>query len=92
MCELVSDRGSMLTVGIGKELGCVQHRATDGSPPYFMAVADNPGDAGFCEFLVANTPTPVPRRFCLSMSHVVRIASEFFESGERSGEYEWEEI
>lgn len=92
MCELEGEVNK-LTVGIGNELGCVQHSARNGSPPYLMALSQNPvDDEAFCEFVVANTPTPVRRKFCLPMMEVQSIVSEFFDTGGQSTRWKWDEI
>src|SRR5262245_46023167 len=39
LCELSGANGYHLLVGIGPDVGCVQHSAGDGSPPYLMATS-----------------------------------------------------
>jgi hypothetical protein len=93
VCQLVGENGYMLTVGIGKDVGCVQHSPSDGDVPYLMAVA--PGDhrkGEYVEFLMGNTPTPFPRRNCLPLEMVKEIAAYFVESGERWSAVSWEEV
>jgi len=91
--ELVSDTGYNLLIGIGAEVGCAQFSATDGSPPYFMAVSGSPPiEDDYMDFLIADTPTPVARRFCLPLAKVEVIAADFVDSGQRSQIVEWEEI
>jgi hypothetical protein len=46
----------------------------------------------FIEFLTCNTPTPVPRRFCVPFDTVERIAAHFIETGDRWPGVLWEEI
>ncbi len=91
--ELNADGGDTLTIGIGADVGCVQHTGGDGDPPYLMAlneaVAD---DEGFVEFLAGGTPTPIPKKYCLPVSVVEAIAAEFVASGNRSPAVAWEEI
>jgi hypothetical protein len=57
-----------------------------------MAVGNKPEEEGEQDFLIGNTPNPVPRRYCLPMRMVAEIAAEFLKSGERLLELEWEEI
>lgn len=93
-CELVGENGFSLLLGISDTLGCAQHSASDGSPPYLMATCgetDTDNDE-FMEFLTGNTDTPVPMKFCLPMEAIKSIASDFIESGERSVSVSWEEI
>jgi hypothetical protein len=92
-CELVGDNGFKLLIGVGRDIGCVQHSPADGDTPYLMAVAREPADDdGYMEFLTADTPTPIPLRYCLPLQVVRGIAAEFVKTGERSRSVEWEEI
>lgn len=62
-------------------------------PPYLMAVgSDAADDGGFVEFLAGGTATPVPRRFCLPIGRVERIASDFLTHGGKSDTVSWEEV
>jgi hypothetical protein len=91
--ELRGDNGFMLTVGFAGNCGSVQYSTSDGSPPYLMAVADDAVDDGkFVDFLAGNTPTPVPRRFCLPIDQVEKIAAEFLTRGGKSTAVAWEGI
>jgi Immunity protein Imm1 len=91
--ELRAENGFTLTVGFAGNCGCVQHRASNGSPPYLMALSDENADDGQAiEFLAGNTPTPIPRRFCLPIKSVEHIASEFIERGNKLEDVHWEEI
>jgi hypothetical protein len=38
-CEIEGENGYKLTVGLADDIGCVQHRRNDGSPPYLVTVA-----------------------------------------------------
>src|SRR6266481_155819 len=78
-CHLFCENGFDLLVGIGENVGCVQHSSHDGVPPYLMAVEN-----GFefstvdtVDFLIGGTLTPVPRRYCKSMESVKEIAVYF---------------
>lgn len=92
-CELVGENGYKLTLGIGKEIGFVQHSPSDGDTPYLLALApEKHCDQEYVEFLVGDTPTPVPGRFCLPFEAVRDIAAFFVETGKRSPTVSWEEI
>ncbi|SRR6266700_7313985 len=91
LAELIGTNGRTLLLGLGCSDGCVQFSSTDGTPPYLMAVRDN-AEQGEQDFLICNTPTPVPRRYCLPMQRVAEIAAAFLEHGERYSDVEWEEI
>ena len=87
--ELVGDNGDKLLIGIG-DVGCVQHSDGDGHPPYLMAVSQASQD--IVEYLISDTPSPVPGRYCLPFEAVREIASHFQRTGERSPLVSWEEI
>lgn len=92
-CELVGENGFNLLLGISATFGCAQYSASDGSPPYWMAM-DNAAENNdeFMEFLIANTDTPVSMRFCMPIERIKIIAVDFLENGERSKTVTWEEI
>lgn len=93
MFELVGANGCTLLVGFSKEVGCVQFSASDGEPPYLMALNDDiVDDERFISFLTGNTPTPIPRRFCLPIALVLAIMSAFIAEGVRSDAVAWEEL
>ena len=92
-CELLGENGFKLTLGIGKNVGFVQHSPSDGDTPYLLAVS---GETHFVqryvEFFVGDTPTPIPQRFCLPFEIVKQIAGYFIETGERWPGVSWEEV
>lgn len=93
VCELEGDNGFKLMLGIGKEVGCVQHSPSNGDVPYLMALA--PGDheeEEYVEFMMGNTPSPIPKRNVLPFETVKEIAAYFVETGERWPDVAWEEI
>jgi hypothetical protein len=92
-CELVGENDYKLTLGIGKDIGFVQHSPADGDTPYLLAVASEKScEQEHVEFLVGNTPTPIPQRFCIPFDAVKEIARHFIETGQRSPAVTWEEI
>ncbi len=93
MFELRGDNKSMLTIGLADDCATVQHSSSEGLPPYLMAVSnDAVDDGGFVEFLAGGTPTPIPRRFCLSLEQVEKIAADFLAHGGKSEAVAWEEV
>ena len=91
--ELVGQNQYNLLIGLGGPNGSVQYSRTDGVPPYLMAVGPNGGPSGeYLEFLIGNTPTPVPRRYVLPFDLVKEVAVHFARTGERSPAVLWEEI
>jgi hypothetical protein len=47
---------------------------------------------GFVGFVVNNTPTPIPRQFCLPIERAAKIAIEFVSIGGTSSGVNWVEI
>ena len=92
MADLIGENGRQLILGLGLADGCVQFSSNDGSPPYVVAVGVNPEEEGEQDFLVCDTKTAIPRRYCLPMSRVADIAVVFLETGERALDVTWEEI
>lgn len=92
LAELAGDHGFRLDVGIGGDVGCVQHSRSDGLPPYMMALNPEVPRTEAIEFLAGGTPTPIDGRFCLSFPIIKAIVGDFVQSGERSSCVEWEEI
>jgi len=94
MCELIGDNGFTQTVGLGDDIGCVQHAPSDGTPPYWMAVGsiDVESNAGDMEFVVGGTVTPIACRYALPIQSLKQIVAYFMETGERSPAVAWEEF
>src|SRR5712691_8300981 len=92
-CELVGENGYNLLIGLGGTIGCVQYSRADGSPPYVMAIgAGEQEGEGYVEFLTADTPTPVPSRYCIPFDLVKKVAVYFLETGGRSSQLAWGEV
>jgi len=67
--------------------------ASDGAPPYLMAVAENAlHRQDVIEFLAGNTPTPILLRYCLPLDRIEKIAVDSLENGDRSTVVAREEI
>ncbi len=92
-CELVGENGYNLLVGIGGEVGCAQYSREDGNPPYWMATSlATKTKEGYVDFLMADTATPVPARYCLPFDAVKDIVVYFQNTGLRNPAVNWEEI
>ena len=91
LAELIGENGRKLLLGLGSGDGCAQFSSNDGSPPYLMALENN-AEAEDQDFLIGDTASPVPRRFCLPMQKVADIAAVFLYSGERASDVAWEQI
>ncbi len=88
---LKTDAGPTLLVGLGPKVGCAQF--TDERGIATMAVAPGPaGEAGFVDFVTANTPTPVPTRYCMRLPLIEKIAGRFIERGDRNPDFAWETV
>jgi hypothetical protein len=93
LCELVGDAGFNLLLGVGGQFGCAQYSSRDGSPPYFMAVAEQPAATDeYIEFLAGDTPTPIARHYCLTFGSIQSIATHFVITGQRHPGFFWEQI
>jgi hypothetical protein len=90
--DLIGENGFKLLLGIG-EYGCVQFSSTDGNAPYLMAVgARGDGQRRETNFLIGNTPSPIPSRYLLPFAVVKEIAADFVETGERHMGVTWEDV
>jgi hypothetical protein len=93
ICELVGENGISLSFGIGLPVGCVQYRATNGEPPYFMATSNDPNIAEEqFEFLMGGTLTLALGHFCIEIKLLKQVLSYFQETGYRSPIVQWEEV
>jgi hypothetical protein len=90
--ELIGENDTKLLLGLGPSVGCVQFSATDGSPPYLIAVEGGPERGGEQGFFMGNALTLIPRRYCVPMGKVLEIAILYFERGERASTVGWESI
>lgn len=93
VAELRGDNGFELVLGIGPDIGFVEHRRIDGCLPYLVAAPAYPRiRSGNVEFLTADTPTPIPARYILNFDELKQIALHFLETGERSDAFSWNSI
>ena len=90
--ELIGDNGFKLLLGIGSDEGCAQFSSVDGAAPYLMAVSPNGEVEGEQVFLIGDTASPVPKRYCLPSGTVEDIAATFLQTGQHKSDVPWEEI
>src|ERR1700730_7277429 len=65
--RLLCDNGFELVLGIGGNVGCVQHSRSQGESTNLLAVSARPPlKRGYVEFLTADTPTPVAARYIIN--------------------------
>lgn len=82
----------LFTIGVGEELGFIQHSDENRSPPYLAATeSHNRGvdNLDYLEFFLGSTYTQIPRFLCLSMPLVRKICLEFLETGALPAWVEW---
>jgi hypothetical protein len=91
-CELVGENGFNLLLGVGRTCTCAQYNRADGSAPYLMAVVPGEARDGYTEFLMGDTLTPVPMRYCIPFDGAKRVAVHFLQTGDQSPLVSWEEI
>jgi hypothetical protein len=89
---LKTQKKGELTLGIGQYLGFVQYMASNGDPPYLVAIDRTIKDHDFYDFDMAGTPTSIPSIYCLPFTNVKDIAVYFFVHGHLPKEVEWEKI
>lgn len=85
----------VLTIGIGKELGFVQHSDEKRPSPYLVATeSHNTYIDRSCneEFSQGGTLTPIPKSLCLPMPVVRKICIQFLETGTLPDFVEWTPI
>ncbi len=93
VAHLAADNGFKIVFGVSTDLACVEHRRSNGAPPYLMAVSPRPSmQSGYFEFLAGGTPTPIPARNIITFDEMKQIAQHFLERGERSDAFSWEAV
>ena len=93
IAELSADSGFHLMIGIGDSVGFAQYSRTDGGLPYLVATPEQRRvQSRYVDFLINNTPTPIPGHYVLSFDEVKKIALYFSETGERDNAFRWESI
>lgn len=91
--RLSCDNGFELLVGVGANVGCVQHSRSYGESPNLMAVSTHPQmTRGYINFFTANTPTPVAARYIISFDELREVVLYFVQTGERSDAVVWQRL
>ena len=91
-CELVYEDKMQLMIGLGPQLCCAQHSATDGNSPYLVAYLESERmQTGEVEFMLSKSPTEILRRQCFPLKVLLDVAAYFVETGERSPIVLWED-
>lgn len=90
--ELIFEDQLQLMIGLGPQLCCAQHSATNGDSRYLVAYLESERmKAGEVEFLLNKAPTEIMRKHCFPLEVLLDIAAHFAESGERSPHVQWED-
>jgi hypothetical protein len=92
MGEIDSEKGDILTVGIGK---CCYASVgpREGGSPFFDAVSSSRNVKGkYCTFLLGGTLTEIPSKYCLTRSELLVIIARFVEEGVKHDSIQWEQI
>lgn len=91
-CELVYENKMQLIIGLGPQLCCAQHSATDGNSRYLVAYLESERmQTGEVEFMLSKSPTEILRRQCFPLKVLLDVAAYFVETGERSPIVLWED-
>ena len=91
-CELVYEDKMQLMIGLGPQLCCAQHSATDGNSPYLVAYLESERmQTGEVEFLLSKSPTEISRKQCFPLEVLLDVAAHFVETGQRSSSVLWED-
>jgi len=92
MCQLISDGGHQLQIGINGDIGCAQFLSNDDMPPYYMAVTPTQIVEGIHDFDMTGSLTEVSAEHCLPFDLLKKIVLDFLQNGQRSPVVEWEEV
>lgn len=96
--DLVTSAGDRLSVSLRDQLGLVRFSQQSLEPPYLSARrseserSQGPApQSAYFEFLIGDTPTPVPVDRCLPLEKVKRIVEFFSQYGELPSWVDWVE-
>jgi hypothetical protein len=92
MCELLSENGFKLQIGIDDKIGCAQYCNADDDPPYWMAVSPSIVVSENHDFPMTGDATEVDKAHCLPIEILKEITGYFLETGTRSSLVAWEEV
>jgi hypothetical protein len=90
--SLYDVHGHNLDIGFWPGYGFVHVTPISGLPPYYLTVGDPTAEGNIDFYLHVLHHTPIPRRHLIAASAARAAAIEFWKTGERSADVEWEEI
>ena len=80
-----------VSFGLGLPETFVQIQSESGMPPYFITVGDSKAKGVVTYYLMGSHHTEILRRYHISSALGREIVREFFVTGERPRQVEWEE-
>ncbi len=90
---LSADNGFQLMIGIGSGVSFAQYSRTNRELPYLVAIpTQSRVKSRYVDFLMNNTPTPIPGRYIVTFDEMEQIALYFLETGERCTVFSWKSI
>jgi hypothetical protein len=106
IATLASPRGDTLSIGIAGQgdkdnpgvespLASVEYNQASGDPPYLVPVGDSSlpiESRDVAVFRFEGQWTEIPRRNCVTVDLMLRIAKDFFTTGNLPGWLAWEEV
>lgn len=92
MCQLISDNGYQLQIGIDGEIGCAQFLSVDSLPPYYLAVTPIQVIEGTHHFDLGGSTTEMLSDNCLPFDLLKKVVLEFLQTGQKSELVKWEEV
>jgi hypothetical protein len=90
--DLINEQGDFLSISVRNGFALVRFTHASLDPPYFSASTGGQcsNEASF-DFIVGDTPTPVPIDRRISLEVAIAIAEHFCETGEIPHFIEWKE-
>lgn len=88
----LSAHGYEVEVGLGCSESFVRIEHESGMPPYFATLGDPRAEGEVAFYLFGDHPTGILRRNLIPMPKARQILREFFETGARSTDVEWEKL
>ena len=91
ICELESEDGYTLTLGLGSDTGCARYAYADGVEPFWLAIGDG-SIKGDHVFYQDGQPITMVDRYCLPYDMVKSVAMYFIETGKQCPDVRWETV
>jgi hypothetical protein len=90
----IAGRGDRDNPGLDTPLACVEYNGASGDPPYLVPVGDLTPveEEGVVVFRFEGQWTEISRRNCVPVDLMIRIAKDFFSTGNLPGWISWEEV